>query len=198
MAGLLVLALFLSFSARLKRRTRRYRLFFFFNDTATTEIYTLSLHDALPISLTGNRTADKFLGPVQLRRVDQRHPEGKACAQRFFLSGLRVSPLSKTPRPLTESRDDGAIAKLDCPCRGGNGDPGSILAPGIRPRSKHRSSREERRCAKSGEVASVQQSILHVSGLMRLLQRTDRRSQKTSGWERIPVETHQRPRAPFP
>src|SRR2546422_6078498 len=25
--------------------------FFFFNDTATTEIYTLSLHDALPISL---------------------------------------------------------------------------------------------------------------------------------------------------
>src|SRR3989454_7701157 len=27
--------------------------FFFFNDTATTEIYTLSLHDALPISPTG-------------------------------------------------------------------------------------------------------------------------------------------------
>src|SRR2546423_4867797 len=26
--------------------------FFFFNDTATTEIYTLSLHDALPISST--------------------------------------------------------------------------------------------------------------------------------------------------
>src|SRR2546422_6967493 len=29
---------------------RYIRLFFFFNDTATTEIYTLSLHDALPIS----------------------------------------------------------------------------------------------------------------------------------------------------
>src|SRR5256885_12962565 len=27
-----------------------YMFFFFFNDTATTEIYTLSLHDALPIS----------------------------------------------------------------------------------------------------------------------------------------------------
>src|SRR2546430_12482735 len=27
--------------------------FFFFNDTATTEIYTLSLHDALPISIEG-------------------------------------------------------------------------------------------------------------------------------------------------
>src|SRR3712207_8451669 len=26
-------------------------MFFFFNDTATTEIYTLSLHDALPISV---------------------------------------------------------------------------------------------------------------------------------------------------
>ena len=29
-------------------------LFFFFNDTATTEIYTLSLHDALPISTHDN------------------------------------------------------------------------------------------------------------------------------------------------
>src|SRR5579863_4714166 len=28
------------------------RFFFFFNDTATTEIYTLSLHDALPIFMT--------------------------------------------------------------------------------------------------------------------------------------------------
>src|SRR3989440_9583142 len=27
-------------------------IFFFFNDTATTEIYTLSLHDALPISIS--------------------------------------------------------------------------------------------------------------------------------------------------
>src|SRR5436309_7802276 len=30
-------------------------LFFFFNDTATTEIYTLSLHDALPISASPGR-----------------------------------------------------------------------------------------------------------------------------------------------
>src|SRR2546426_8494146 len=30
-------------------------LLFFFNDTATTEIYTLSLHDALPISTPGSR-----------------------------------------------------------------------------------------------------------------------------------------------
>src|ERR1039457_7411245 len=32
-------------------------LFFFFNDTATTEIYTLSLHDALPICITWEETS---------------------------------------------------------------------------------------------------------------------------------------------
>src|SRR5256885_15926686 len=31
--------------------------FFFFNDTATTEIYTLSLHDALPIYFTRRQVA---------------------------------------------------------------------------------------------------------------------------------------------
>src|SRR2546429_6022150 len=31
--------------------------FFFFNDTATTEIYTLSLHDALPIFVCANARA---------------------------------------------------------------------------------------------------------------------------------------------
>src|SRR5260221_9222958 len=49
----------------------RVLLFFFFNDTATTEIYTLSLHDALPIS--GNAVLDgigyklcwKVVRPVQ-------------------------------------------------------------------------------------------------------------------------------------
>src|SRR5258707_2858699 len=40
-------------------------IFFFFNDTATTEIYTLSLHDALPILGIGKLT------PV-LRRQQQR------------------------------------------------------------------------------------------------------------------------------
>src|SRR3989442_8084653 len=33
--------------------------FFFFNDTATTEIYTLSLHDALPISSAGEGTPQR-------------------------------------------------------------------------------------------------------------------------------------------
>src|SRR5229473_7024786 len=36
-------------------------LFFFFNDTATTEIYTLSLHDALPISALARPTLQGIL-----------------------------------------------------------------------------------------------------------------------------------------
>src|SRR2546422_10599641 len=37
-------------------------IFFFFNDTATTEIYTLSLHDALPIFVGLGRRAVEVLG----------------------------------------------------------------------------------------------------------------------------------------
>src|SRR2546425_13275217 len=36
-------------------------MFFFFNDTATTEIYTLSLHDALPIYRLGRRRGHRSL-----------------------------------------------------------------------------------------------------------------------------------------
>src|SRR2546422_6395558 len=38
------------------------RVFFFFNDTATTEIYTLSLHDALPISRGRSRCRRSLAG----------------------------------------------------------------------------------------------------------------------------------------
>src|SRR5258708_29744369 len=44
---------------------------FFFNDTATTEIYTLSLHDALPIS--GDRPVPHGDGCRKLRRGPVRH-----------------------------------------------------------------------------------------------------------------------------
>src|SRR6266545_5013696 len=46
--------------------------FFFFNDTATTEIYTLSLHDALPISSptpTETATASPTLTPTAVETV---------------------------------------------------------------------------------------------------------------------------------
>src|SRR5438034_7645229 len=45
-------------------------LFFFFNDTATTEIYTLSLHDALPISRVP-RLGEDLLG-LSARLLHQR------------------------------------------------------------------------------------------------------------------------------
>src|SRR5436309_10530902 len=41
-----------------------YCVFFFFNDTAPTEIYTLSLHDALPIYTTGYIDHAAFLGTI--------------------------------------------------------------------------------------------------------------------------------------
>src|SRR3989449_4790719 len=47
--------------------------FFFFNDTATTEIYTLSLHDALPISLSpSTRTASSSAPPAPARAISRR------------------------------------------------------------------------------------------------------------------------------
>src|SRR5258705_936429 len=42
--------------------------FFFFNDTATTEIYTLSLHDALPISPIALKDALAFGAPSRVCR----------------------------------------------------------------------------------------------------------------------------------
>src|SRR5256885_10547293 len=49
-----------------------FSFFFFFNDTATTEIYTLSLHDALPICITPTwfwlAFADRTLRPVVIRK----------------------------------------------------------------------------------------------------------------------------------
>src|SRR5688572_31316435 len=47
-------------------------LFFFFNDAATTEIYTLSLHDALPIF---NLFLDR---PAQIRAWLRQQPEASA------------------------------------------------------------------------------------------------------------------------
>src|SRR5690349_10726545 len=46
--------------------------FFFFNDTATTEIYTLSLHDALPIFVCRRRRAPLPRHRSALRRARQR------------------------------------------------------------------------------------------------------------------------------
>src|SRR6478752_10572709 len=44
------------------------RFFFFFNDPATTEIYTLSLHDALPISVRSRTVPWTTSGSYAARR----------------------------------------------------------------------------------------------------------------------------------
>src|SRR3712207_8439926 len=71
-------------------------LIFFFNDTATTEIYTLSLHDALPIFYDLRFTIDEIgmsgkviLDRQELRRVRE---ELRAAGRRLvFTNGDRKS-----------------------------------------------------------------------------------------------------------
>src|SRR2546428_9623832 len=54
-----------------------YTSFFFFNDTATTEIYTLSLHDALPICQcqhTGHPQSDQGQDVVREQGCERKEP----------------------------------------------------------------------------------------------------------------------------
>src|SRR5436309_14290352 len=60
---------------------------FFFNDTATTEIYTLSLHDALPISCQPGVAVRQ--GPVQLRGDRSRRSDRKST--RLNSSHVKIS-----------------------------------------------------------------------------------------------------------
>src|SRR3712207_7798811 len=58
-------------------------MFFFFNDTATTEIYTLSLHDALPIWRRRGGLRDGHLGRDRAPHRHVRHtPTRPAPADR--------------------------------------------------------------------------------------------------------------------
>src|SRR3712207_7987053 len=56
---------------------------FFFNDTATTEIYTLSLHDALPIWAVEVRDGigHRLESRVRAQRVQPRHHRLRVLAQ---------------------------------------------------------------------------------------------------------------------
>src|SRR2546426_12624401 len=63
--------------------------FFFFNDTATTEIYTLSLHDALPISHG---------------RSEPGHRPGAVDASRGVGASERAGPRSSTRAGLLRDR----------------------------------------------------------------------------------------------
>src|SRR2546427_12428976 len=67
--------------------------FFFFNDTATTEIYTLSLHDALPISLHHSG------GPA--RRTGRHDDDLRPARRGWGRGGPRLRP--GPDRPQTRS-----------------------------------------------------------------------------------------------
>src|SRR6266550_9171406 len=91
-------------------RSQRGLLFFFFNDTATTEIYTLSLHDALPISLGGRmprgRRRMRRAGGVDRRRRAAAAPrarrdrQGHSCEAQVRLSVHQRAVDAEEARPV--------------------------------------------------------------------------------------------------
>src|SRR2546430_13732012 len=62
--------------------------FFFFNDTATTEIYTLSLHDALPICVPGRRC---FCPSFTARKLREYGGRGDRKSTRLNSSHSQIS-----------------------------------------------------------------------------------------------------------
>src|SRR3712207_9419323 len=70
-------------------------LFFFFNDTATTEIYTLSLHDALPISQGVNGVYwYPISGQTVERQAEGRLPDARAHVH-YEGGATEVRPLER-------------------------------------------------------------------------------------------------------
>src|ERR1043165_10218576 len=63
-------------------------VFFFFNDTATTEIYTLSLHDALPICFSRIGREGRIAGE---ERIDQHRAAGDRKSTRLNSSHVALS-----------------------------------------------------------------------------------------------------------
>src|SRR5256885_4787174 len=81
--------------------------FFFFNDTATTEIYTLSLHDALPISRWARYGA--AWGSSRRRKADaafsrRRHPDVPARKRSEEHTSELQSPCNLVCRLLLEKK----------------------------------------------------------------------------------------------
>src|SRR2546429_7010115 len=82
-----------------------FSLFFFFNDTATTEIYTLSLHDALPISqdppAAASHSASSSLDRLSSARAPPAPPWRRGCSRhvsRVPRRHIHVSPDRKSTR----------------------------------------------------------------------------------------------------
>src|SRR3712207_7804422 len=75
-------------------------LFFFFNDTATTEIYTLSLHDALPIFFTFQ--AISYVVDVK-RRLIEPAPVIDLAIYLSFFPHLIAGPIDRKSTRLNSS-----------------------------------------------------------------------------------------------
>src|SRR5215467_16031388 len=85
--------------------------FFFFNDTATTEIYTLSLHDALPISSTNARIRcmwSRMMYPRSSRRRDTARPRFGGPDGGSVLLYALIAPQSAT-RPKSCIANNAAV-----------------------------------------------------------------------------------------
>src|SRR6266480_5682243 len=65
--------------------------FFFFNDTATTEIYTLSLHDALPLSSRGPQALSHCSRGPTLLHAPGAPPPGDRKSTRLNSSHMSIS-----------------------------------------------------------------------------------------------------------
>src|SRR5258708_30073830 len=93
-------------------------IFFFFNDTATTEIYTLSLHDALPICLVlGFIDLCRFLGHQGSPKCDaSAHGITPSCsACRVCSAWCAYTPrCGSTPRPFARRMLPPARRHLQC------------------------------------------------------------------------------------
>src|SRR2546425_9115664 len=81
---------------------------FFFNDTATTEIYTLSLHDALPISLPGRRRGRLLFNSDAVFLAEIPHHGRKRRTLDLHQEREDVAPLSaaETVEHLARGADD--------------------------------------------------------------------------------------------
>src|SRR2546430_13374828 len=82
----------------------QYNDFFFFNDTATTEIYTLSLHDALPILLNtrefGFRCDSFTFQPCRRDRKSTRlNSSHSQISYAVFCLKKKKNPTSHLPTP---------------------------------------------------------------------------------------------------
>src|SRR5271170_5612270 len=90
-------------------------IFFFFNDTATTEIYTLSLHDALPISDFGQIVGPHIGGAASILPMYDQNIVGGQQYVRIWFSYLGIVPSGDRAEEDACERLRGEVKLLDDP-----------------------------------------------------------------------------------